>query len=352
MKKLIKTAAAALIAVVVLTGCGSEKEIALKDMDVEKYVTLGEYKGIEVPDPLAIDEMRVKMVADSLYFSAAYNEGIPIEGGITDRPVEIGDTISIDYVGTQDGVAFGGGTAEGYYLTIGSGQFIDGFEDGLVGVMPGENVDLNLSFPERYSNPNLAGQAVVFNVTVNRIMPEDRKTAIVALIGIDGVTNMDELIRYVHDWMYSSAAATYDSTVQSSVLESFIDSCSFGDIPKVLLTRYGERIRTNVEAQAGIYGMDAETFIASVYGRELDSYVEECALKAAWQNVAMQAVANREGLAVSDEELQELLQQYAALAGYATVEEYVGELSMEDYREYFMYDKVLEFLVENARLVD
>ena len=83
--------------------------------------------------------------------------------------VKKGDTANIDYVGKKDGVAFDGGTAQGYQLEIGSGTFIDGFEDGLVGVMPGETVDLNLTFPKEYPSEELAGKKVVFKVKVNEI---------------------------------------------------------------------------------------------------------------------------------------------------------------------------------------
>ena len=83
--------------------------------------------------------------------------------------VESGDTVNIDFEGKKDGVAFDGGTSQGYNLTIGSGSFIDGFEDGLIGVNVGDTVDLNLTFPEGYQNADLAGQDVVFTVTVNFI---------------------------------------------------------------------------------------------------------------------------------------------------------------------------------------
>ena len=89
---------------------------------------------------------------------------------ITDRAVEDGDLVTIDYVGKKDGEAFSGGSAEGYQLKIGSNTFIDGFEEGLIGVMPGDTVDLDLTFPESYSrNQDLAGQAVVFTVTLDKI---------------------------------------------------------------------------------------------------------------------------------------------------------------------------------------
>ena len=84
--------------------------------------------------------------------------------------VESGDVVNIDYTGTLNGEAFDGGSDTGYNLEIGSGQFIDGFEDGLIGANVGESRDLNLTFPEDYPSADMAGQAVVFHVTVNGIM--------------------------------------------------------------------------------------------------------------------------------------------------------------------------------------
>mgnify|MGYP000361561996 FL=1 len=91
------------------------------------------------------------------------------QNDITDRPAQEGDVVTIDYEGKKDGVAFDGGTAQDQQLELGSGSFIDGFEDGIVGHNIGETFDLNLTFPEDYKSEDLAGQAVVFTVTLDKI---------------------------------------------------------------------------------------------------------------------------------------------------------------------------------------
>ncbi len=140
---------------------GREDYVELQDLDIEEYITLADYKSMKVSAVRpAVDDETVTQYIDSEL----------LVGKITDRAVEEGDVADIDFVGKKDGVAFEGGTAAGYMLTIGSGGFIPGFEEGLVGVMPGETVDLNLTFPENYKkNPDLAGQEVVFSVKVNSI---------------------------------------------------------------------------------------------------------------------------------------------------------------------------------------
>ncbi len=345
MNRKIVGALAALLAAGVLGGCGGQEDTTLKNMDVDRYVTLGEYMGLEVTvDPIAVDETEVETLVRDVY-----NNNVTLEnGGITDRAVENGDTVNIDYEGKKDGVAFDGGTASGSLLTIGSGRFIDGFEEGLIGVTPGETVDLNLTFPENYSSSDLAGQDVVFTVTVNFILPQEMDDAVAASIGIEGVTNVEELRQYAYDYLYANAESTYNASLQNAVLEAFISECVFNEIPEELVEKYETVSRQNIEQQAAGYGLDGNTFTTYFYQMDLETFVSTYSEEAARQDIALQAVANREDLNIGDEELNEMLLEYANNAGYDTVEEYVGDTSLEDYREYFMYERVLQFLVDNA----
>lgn len=354
MKKKIMTWLTVALAVSALTGCGkSDADVPLKDMDVDKYVTLGEYRGIEVSvEPITVDEAEWEEMTKEAYYSAAAASREEIVNGIMDRKVEVGDIVNIDYEGKLDGVAFEGGTDAGFNLAIGGGQFIAGFEEGLVGVTPGETVDIPLTFPENYGN-SMAGQEVVFTVTVNCIVPEEMSEVFVPLLGIEGVNNLEELRQYVYDYLYSYDEPFYNSEVQSAVLNAFMSSCTFvEELPDTMLTRYEAIIRANIEQEAGYYGMDAESYISAVNGGTLDDFLADYVPEALRRDLAFQAVANREDLNVSDEELDEILLEYATSAGYTSVEEFVGETSYEDYREYFMYDNVLNFLVENAKVIN
>ena len=175
MKKHVRLTLCCAAAVMLAAGCGKKSDTAEETTtaasetqaeitDKGEVTKLGEYKGMEVTkeDTTVTDDEVVTRIQNIL---AANPEIIEI----TDRPAQEGDTVNIDYVGMKDGVAFDGGTAEGYDLELGSGVFIDGFEDGLIGANTGEERSLNLTFPENYGNADLAGQAVVFDVTVNKI---------------------------------------------------------------------------------------------------------------------------------------------------------------------------------------
>lgn len=333
------------------TGAGAEST-ALKDMDVDKYVTLGEYKGLAVSvDTVEVDEDEWDSLVNNVYY-----ENITAEnGGIMDRAVETGDTVNIDYEGKKDDVAFDGGTAQGYDLTIGSGSFIAGFEDGLIGVMPGETVDLNLTFPENYGKSDLAGQAVVFTVTVNYIQPAqdgEFSDEVISNFGIDGVTNEEELRQYAYDYLNENAQQNYESNVQQAVMDAFMANNIFTSVPEALVQKYSDAAESSITSMASAYGVDGDTFTQYYYGQDLASFLATYSEEAAKQDIALQAVANKENLNISDEELDQMLQDRTTAAGYDTIEEYIGETSKEDYREYFLYDKVTDYLVENAKITN
>jgi len=345
MKKKIAMVSSALLLLLAFAGCGASAEVKpLKDIKVDKYVTLGEYKGLSVSvEPVSVPDAQVEEAVLNMYTGS-----FPEEKGVKDRAVVVGDTVNIDYVGKKDDVAFQGGTAQGSLLTIGSGRFIDGFEDGLVGVMPGETVDLNLTFPEKYDNAELAGAEVVFTVTVNYIIPEEMDAAVIADMGLENVTDAQGLRQYAYDFLYSYAESVYNSNKESAVLNAFINSCVFEELPDNMLKKYEELARTNIQSAAGSAGTSPDNYTLNYYGMSFENFVAEYAVEALRQNLAMQAVANRENLNISDEELDSMLLDYATQAGYDSIEEYIGETSREDFREYFMYEKVFDFLVENA----
>lgn len=347
MSKRIMILLTALLAVAMLGGCGKESG-ALQDMKVEKYVTLGEYTGLPAQLPSAdVDEAQIEEL-----FKALYLDSVTPDMGITDRQVVAGDIVNIDYEGKKDGVAFANGTDSGAQLEIGSGHFIPGFEDGLIGAAPGETRDLELLFPENYGNAELAGQAVVFTVTVNFIYPTEYSDEVVARLGIDDINTVEEMRQFVRDYLESNARSTYQMTLESKVVDNLVAGCVFQEIPEAVVQRYRDNVREGMEADCAAQGVDINTYCMYNYGMDAETFLDQYAQEAAKQSLAFQAVANAENLNISDEELQETLEQYAAQGGYASVEEFLGELDREEYREYFMFEKVLEFLTQNAQITE
>ncbi len=329
-------------------------ESYLDNLKAGDYVELGEYTGVEVSleAPYVSDEQIENYIQRVL----ANN---PVRTEITGRAVKEGDVTDISYVGKKDGVAFEGGTADHYMLTIGAGQFIDGFEDGVVGMKAGETKDLNLTFPDPYkNNPDLAGAPVVFTVTLNKIYEESQAQLsddFVAGLSIENVATVGEYRQYIHDGMMEDAQRQYDMDKESAVLGAVHQNTAFHNVPEAMVERYYDRLVSNMTYQAALYGMDLDTFMLYGYGKEAEQYEEEMkdsARQAAEQILMMQMIAEQEGLTVSDEEMEESLAQNAEQYGYESVDAYKEVLGNEvkGYREYVMSGKVTAFLVEKAKI--
>ena len=334
------------IATAAFAACGStddSQKAYLNELDAKDYVKLGEYNGLEITQaaPEITDETRDSYINYMLSLNP-------------DRGVIEGDTVNIDYVGTLDGVAFQGGTASGSNLTIGSGQFIDGFEDGLIGAKVGDTVELNLTFPEGYQSEELAGKDVVFTVTVNTIMsatPQELTDEYVQGLGIDCST-VEEYQKYVYDMLYEEQVSAYDAKVEDALAKAAMEKSEFiKDPPQAMLDRYNEMLVSNLTSEATANGMALEQFMQLYFGMDAETYPEEIkteALNYARQYLVLKAIADKEDLNVTDEELQAEMESISAQSNYESVEAFKEDVDSEGYREYLMSKKVLEKLRESA----
>ena len=352
MKKKIALFLSMMMLAVSLTACGekdtNKDNTNVTEMNVEDYVTLGEYKGL----PVTVSKVEVDAAEKEQLMRQVYNQYITEEQGVKEGTVKDGDYVNIDYEGKKDGVAFSGGTATGQSLGIGTNTFIPGFESGLVGVNVGETVDLNLTFPKDYGNDELKGQAVVFTVTVNFIYPE-YEDDIVASWGEEVYTTVDELDKYVENYLLSMAQSEYDYVVENSVMTQFLQNCVFaGELPNGMVDDYRVKLMESIEAEAALYSLDADTYCQYVNGMSLSNFLDVYAEESAKQVIALQTLANKEGLMRTDEELDKALSDAATANGYTSIEEFMGQNTREEYKEYYMIEDTIAFLVENAVITE
>ena len=330
------------------------ERVHLKDVDVEAYLTLGDYIGLTLFIPPMEEVTDEAVVATAL---EPYNTYVTADTGITDRAAALGDIVNIDYSGKQDGVAFAGGTAQNQELGLGTGSFIPGFEDGLVGVMPGETVDLNLTFPEGYKpNPDLAGAEVVFTVTVNFIYPSTKEEMLDSLVeemtGGD-FTTVDAFLEYAREYLEGEAEYYHNADRESAVLEALEEIAVFSELPEELVADYEYTLRDALEEQAWYYyGVDADTLCSYFYGMDAATYVRGAAENSTRQGMIFQYIAIKENLFLTEEEFEAALQEMADENGYSSVEELVGITDLEDFREYFLFEKVVDFIVENGQVTE
>lgn len=317
-------------------GCGSDTGNAnsIHSYEVEKYVTLGDYDGMEVEVAGNFDvndEDVVDYINNMLSNYPSYED--------TDKEiVEDGDFADIDYVGKKDGVAFDGGTAQGYVLGIGSHSFIEGFEEGLVGVKVGDTVDLNLTFPENYQSAELAGADVVFTVTVNKIVKK-------VDISYDALT--DEYV--VNNMGSDSVEALYNDTKsylettneqkrtvaeREAVLNKLIENSKVA-IPDGLLDmkvdQYTQQfIRQNCTDDTTLsdylsanYNMSEDDFKSTITA-ELENNLDD--------ELVLEALVKAEGEALDEEGFQEYVSDMMNNGGYKTEDELYAAYD-SDYEE-------------------
>lgn len=342
-------AATCLVCMICVTGCNTSELVKL---DPTEYIELGQYKGLEiVKSSYVISEDDVQEEFNTLASAYATSEKV------TEGKVEENDVANIDYEGKKDGVAFEGGTSQGYDLTIGSGTFIPGFEEGLIGTEIGQTVDLPLTFPKNYGHKELAGADVVFTVTVNYVtrnkLPEITDDFIKD-ISEGQYANVLEYTEALKKQMESEYTEFYELQYYEDLLNQAIDNATVKkEFPDNYLKKKTERMLVNARQYAISYNLPFDQFVEEYMGMTTDEFnnqAVEYAEKAAKESMVVWAIAQKEGLTVSEEDITKAIQQYVDLGTYASEEEFrsEGEEKMEDLKEYILTSKVEEFLAENA----
>lgn len=290
--------------------------VAVDVDDLENYITLGQYQNLTVEeDP---EEEVTEEDVDEYIERQMISNYAPVE--VTeDRPVQENDTVNIDYIGYEDGETFDGGTAQDQDLRIGSDSYIDGFEDGLIGHKKGETVTLNLTFPEEYkSNPDLAGKPVVFKVTINSISEPATLTDEWAAANTDYNT-AEEYRNAQKESLIQESSNEYESQVKSDLFQQVMENSEIKGYPEELLDDLKSDIRTQMDQMyTSMYGMSLDEALESqgVSGEEADQSIDETAKSYLSQYMVTQAVLDAENVALTEEDYEKALDDFAKLSGF------------------------------------
>ena len=314
-------------------------------IDVEKCVTLGDYKGVTV-------EKTIQSVTDE----DVQNE---IDNALANYPVEVdqaakeGDTVNIDYVGKIDGEEFDGGSDQGADLKLGSGKFIDGFEDGLIGARKGETRTLNLTFPED-STQDLAGKAVEFTVTVNAVKePLSEPTDQWVADNIEGYDNIADYKAGIRSEQEESNEQTAENQVRYAAWTQVIDNCTINEYPETLVEVGKKLYEQQVETYAKYAGMELDAYIESsgLTQEEYQSNMEEYGKNVAAQALVCQAICDKEGFAIGDDDYQKALQDMLTEYG-CTEDELIQTYGQDNVEQSIMLNRVSNLILENANVTE
>lgn len=338
-------------AVMVMTGCkssGSNTENAKTEADkteagkteagkTEASIELGNYKGLTLT--ATKQEVTDLMVEDELKRLKAQYPAV-----VSGRPAREGDTANIDYVGTKDGVAFQRGTAEGYDLVLGSHTFIDGFEDGVIGMSAGEEKDLNLRFPDNYGSAELAGKDVVFHVTLNAIKNGEETEiddALAQRVTGNADATLEDLKEEVYNGLVSMELGNYMSEAENELLEQIIaDSDIVCDSEKV--DAMFEQLKNYYTQSFSQYGADLETGLKYMQSSVED--LKKIAENQVKKQMVLDEIIKRENISATDEQKEETAQRYY----YSSAEDMINKNGEDVAKQLYQNEAAVQYLIQNA----
>jgi trigger factor len=325
--------------------------LAKAQVVVKPEVKLSEYKGLEVEKLVhnvtnedierelkALQERNARLVA------------------IEDRAAENKDIAIIDFEGKLDGEPFEGGKAENYPLELGSGSFIPGFEEQVIGMSLGETKDIEVTFPEEYHEEKLAGKPVIFTVTLKELkkkeyLPLDDDFA----KDVSEYETLEELKQSIRETLEKKAKDLSEASLKGSIIRKLRENTEI-DIPEVMIEGETQRLIMDFAINLQMRGLNLKSYMDAVKltPDDLKAQFRQTAVENIESSLILEQVAKEENIDVDEKELEEKLQEYAKL-GNKTLEEYKKELKPEEIagiKDAILTDKIFDLLIENAKVTE
>ena len=324
-------------------------------LDYDKYITVGEYKGLTYDKvKVTVSKEEVDQEIQNRVNAAAKTETVK-KGKVKD-----GDTISVDYVGKIDGKEFEGGSAKNTSITIGTTSMIDGFTDGLIGKKVGDEVELNLKFPEDYQAKDVAGKDVVFTVKINSKQvtktPEYDEEFVKNNTDYKSKDEFEKAIKKdLKDQKQESAQAEVKNTLWNQVVEG----SKVKKYPKKQLAYENEQLIERYKKTAKSYGVEWKDFLEQYMQMSEEDFAKQAksyAKTVVQQKLVMHYIAKKEGLKVSKNEYKKYLKDLLKDAGFTeetfqqqyneSIEDYAEE---NDFRTNLLLQKVIDKIMEYGK---
>lgn len=318
-------------------------EVALKP-----EVTLGDYKGIEV-EKQVVEVTEEDMEAELKRIQQQNSRSVDV----TDRPAQLEDEVTIDFEGFVDGVAFEGGKGSDYPLTLGSHSFIDTFEDQLVGKSIGDEVEVNVTFPENYQAEDLAGKPAMFKVAVKAIkateLPElDDEFASEA----SEFDTMDEYKEDIKKTLLVKKESEAKREKEAKIIDKIVENAQM-DIPDAMVEMQQEQMVDEFAQRLSYQGLQLEQYLQFT-GMDMAAFKEQCkpeALRRIESRLVLEAIANAEAIEVTEEDMDKELENMASMyqMELEKLKEVVGEHESDSIKKDIAIQKAVDLVVEAAK---
>ena len=327
-----------------LSGCSGSKGLETDEM------TISVYKGVEITEVAKPGEVTDEEVESAIQATLQTN-ATPEE--ITDRAVESGDTATIDFTGKIDGTEFEGGSSTDYPLVIGSGTFIEGFEDSVIGHNIGDAYDWQGKFPDDYNKEEYAGKDVVFSITVKGISKQsipELTDEFVKSVSSESKT-VKEYKEEVKKRIASDNKKNYEDSISQSVWQKVLDNTEIKKYPEKEVKKISDSLVDQYKTTAEYYQQDYETFIQDQMGysvEEFEKQVDDAAKASIKQTMVTEAIADKEKIKLSDDKYKEQLKKIAKSFGYEDVDALKESAEEHDLKDMALNNMVKEWLTENC----
>ena len=332
MKKKILLLATSVCMLSFLVGCSKGT--------YDKYVTLGDYKGLEINmiKSEVTEEMVDEEIESLIEDNASYTE-------ITDRAVKEGDTVNIDFVGKIDNEEFDGGSASDFDLEVGSGYLLEDLETAMVGMKVGETKEIAISFPAEY-DASVAGKEAVFTVTVNSL--SEKKLPEYNDEFVSTISEYTTTAEYEDNLKAELLATQVENSTYTAGIEALQLAVSNAKIGKELPQDLYDTCKTQYDEMnqqyAEMFGMDVEDL--TLGEEDTKSAIEEMVK----EKMVATAIAEKEKLTVSDDEYKSYLNDNYEIYGFESAAKYEEAYTKESITEEILMQKIQDFLVEQAKV--
>ena len=317
-------------------------EVALKP-----EVTLGQYKGVEV------DKVEVSVTDEEVEADLKQQQENNSRTVVVERPVQDGDIAVIDYEGFIDGVAFEGGKGTNYNLTIGSHSFIDTFEDQLVGKNTGDEVEVNVTFPEKYQAEDLAGKPATFKVKINEIkakeLPELDDEFAQDAAGVDTLAEYKEEIKKN---LTEKKETEAKKTKEDEAIQKIIDKSKM-DLPEAMIETQCETMVEEFAQRIAQSGLTMEQYLqfSGMTVDQLKDQVRPEATTRIQSSLVLEQIAKEENIEVTDADIDAEVEKMAKAYGMEAdkLKEYMGDAEKESMKKDIAITKAVDLIMDNVK---
>ena len=335
-----------------VTGCG---KVAGGGSIKNEYIKISQYLGVEIPDSQVaeVTDEEIEMQMQNEVYNYIEREEV------TDRAIQAGDLVNVDYVGTIDGVAFDGGTASGAEILVSETDegYIAGFTTAMIGHNTGDVFDASMKFPEDYGNADVAGKDAVFNYTINGIYVETTPELNDEFVekNIEGCSTLDEFREMIREELTKTNEETAEEEKKSAAWQKVLDNTEVISYPEDQIQEEITAYKDMYQSYADGYGVTLAEFLETYVGtteEEFNLEIEEAAQSSVKARLVSEAIAEKEGLTLTDEEYNNELKEMAADYGFedgdSFLAAYADSISPEQIRNFLLQEKVVNFIAENA----